>query len=224
MAARHFARDDDAGSMTSAGLNPRHLRPSSVTSERLTAVESANDRVEFLLDQLLLAERAAREDLVTSVERAEREQMAQILLDSVAETDEEPGGSEETEAPGDRGATVPLSLDEIESGKEPDPLDVPLDEPESVQQARVPVVPEVIAVQESPGGSRDPFLRPEVRVSSSGDEVLASKERNERIDVGAGLTDEAVEGRAGGYARGAPCPSRSRRQLQGGQGLHLEGQ
>lgn len=139
MAGRHFVGDAVADSMTPTGLSPQHLRPANVTSERLTAVENANDRVEFLLTQLLMAEEAAREELVTSVERAEREQMAQIVLDPVPDPDLEPDdtvpwveekGSEESigpELPEDLGGVVEPEADGASEETEDSPsLDEPL--------------------------------------------------------------------------------------------------
>ena len=236
MVARHFVNDGDADSMTPTGLSPQHLRPASVTSERLAAVENANDRVEFLLTQLLMAEESARRELVTSVEQAEREQMAQILLDPVPDPDLEPDDVapwmedepsvqaestlqdellDEPDEPLDEPDEPAAPLDEpvapfdgSDELDEPlaltehlDDLVEPLDEPTApavpvpTRSERLPSIPEVSAVDEPSKDMRDRFSRPEVKVASSSGEVLAAKERKERLDVGTSVMDDDASGR-----------------------------
>ena len=248
MVARHFVSDGDADSMTPTGLTPQHLRPASVTSERLAAVENANDRVEFLLTQLLMAEESARRELVTSVEQAEREQMAQILLDPVPDPDlepddvapwmeDEPSAQAESTLQGESHDEADELLDEPavpfdepaepldepaapfdepavpleglgEPGKPLDEPTVPIDElgepldepaapakPVSTRSERMPSIPEVAAVDEPSKDMRDRFSRPEVKVASSSGEVLATKERKERLDVGTSVMDDDASGR-----------------------------
>ncbi len=90
MAKKSDAKDTDVKTNSSPESQPRRLRSEGSTGARLTAVEEANDRIEFLLAQLLMAEEAAKLELVKSVEQAEREQERPIVLDPVSDPDLEP--------------------------------------------------------------------------------------------------------------------------------------
>ncbi len=122
----------------------RHGRSVS-SGERLSALQQANDHVEYLLSQLLLAEEAAKNDVVRSAEKEERHQAIEQGLGPVYDPDLEPTSINGLE-PVDEPEPGSEPVDEPEPGSEPvdEPGSEPLDEPASVDEFEVPMEVESI--------------------------------------------------------------------------------
>ncbi|MBR3158953.1 MAG: hypothetical protein IKF14_07585 [Atopobiaceae bacterium] len=217
------------------------------TDERLSAIQQANDHVEHLLSQLLMAEEAAKADVVRSAEEEEREQAIEQDLGPVYDPDLEPAEFEEPEVAatmgdvphGDDGASEPgplegpepledsappeeqgsfedsqavvepIHVEEPEPFEEPLPLDEPA-APRTTPASRVSAlkdqglaasIPELSMTDLDDASLDEPldpdarFFKPEVKVNTRHDEVLAAKSHPDRLEVGMSVMDDAASGR-----------------------------